>query len=502
MVDAFTNRTAKNRADKVAKAEERLARTLRSLGEGVESKRLALLDAELSEDRQDPDIVAYTKYPTADRLSAELTYNRIKPFTWSWVLCLLAVGTFSISFGTIKRPMFWMAISILIFAILWSAYGLYLRVAVTHWAPVTNMYETMIFVPWMLTIMAIWFVLLPLTGAGLRDAWRLTAIPGTFEATPLDDRQRGLFGKTTWDVFGIIMSLARLGLMAVVLMQLTMVSYADGGRAVFPIFTVPTDLGFNRIGVWVLSIIFVASLVWFLPRLVLATLASLVFIPWNLARSGNFQRWLPDVYPRWIFGFGGALAACGLFMLASYATVFDEDFRPLQPVLRSNFWLTIHVLTIVASYSAGLLAWMLGNIGLFHYLFGKYRAPVVAKNVPSGMQPAGEVDESRRLAKLPPEACATLAQYSYRCVQIAVVLLAAGTILGGLWADVSWGRFWGWDPKEVWALISLLVYLAVLHGRYAGWFNNFGMIVGSIFGALMIAGSWYWREFHPADGRP
>jgi hypothetical protein len=78
---------------------------------------------------------------------------------------------------------------------------------------------------------------------------------------------------------------------------------------------------------------------------------------------------------------------------------------------------------------------------------------------------------------------------------VAVLLLAAGTILGGLWADVSWGRFWGWDPKEVWALISLLVYLAILHGRYAGFFGNFGLAAGSVLGATAIAMSWYGVNF-------
>ena len=140
-------------------------------------------------------------------------------------------------------------------------------------------------------------------------------------------------------------------------------------------------------------------------------------------------------------------------------------------MLRSNFWLTIHVLTIVASYGAGGLALGLGNIALGYYIFGKYRLP--AGGVATG-------------AHRPPEQCATLAQYCYRSIQVAVLLLAVGTILGGLWADVSWGRFWGWDPKEVWALISLLIYLAFLHARFAGWLNNFGMVAGTIAGFSMI----------------
>jgi hypothetical protein len=76
-------------------------------------------------------------------------------------------------------------------------------------------------------------------------------------------------------------------------------------------------------------------------------------------------------------------------------------------------------------------------------------------------------------------------------MQAAVLLLAAGTLLGALWADVAWGRFWGWDAKEVWSLISLLVYMVVLHGRYIGWFGNFGMAAFSVLGATSILMAWY-----------
>src|SRR5690606_36009841 len=128
------------------------------------------------------------------------------------------------------------------------------------------------------------------------------------------------------------------------------------------------------------------------------------------------------------------------------------------------------------------------------YLFGTYRDPVVAQ-ASGGFRPAGQDDGELYLARRPPEEVATLTQYAYRAVQVAVLLLAAGTILGGIWADRSWGRFWGWDPKEVWALVSLLVYLAILHGRYAGWFNNFGMIFGTVLGATAILMSWYGVNF-------
>src|SRR5260370_387544 len=68
----------------------------------------------------------------------------------------------------------------------------------------------------------------------------------------------------------------------------------------------------------------------------------------------------------------------------------------------------------------------------------------------------------------------------YRVLQLGVLLLAAGTILGGVWASYSWGRFWGWDPKEAWALIALLGYLAMLHGGLIGGFREFRTAGGGV----------------------
>ena len=88
-----------------------------------------------------------------------------------------------------------------------------------------------------------------------------------------------------------------------------------------------------------------------------------------------------------------------------------------------------------------------------------------------------------------------LSNFIYRTMQVGVLLIAAGTILGGVWADYSWGRFWGWDPKEVWALITLLVYLIPLHGRFAGWVNTFGLVVASVVCFLSVVMAWYGVNF-------
>ena len=88
-----------------------------------------------------------------------------------------------------------------------------------------------------------------------------------------------------------------------------------------------------------------------------------------------------------------------------------------------------------------------------------------------------------------------LSNFIYRAMQVGVLLVAAGTILGGVWADYSWGRFWGWDPKEVWALITLLVYLIPLHGRFAGWVSTFGLVVASVVCFLSVIMAWYGVNF-------
>jgi len=88
-----------------------------------------------------------------------------------------------------------------------------------------------------------------------------------------------------------------------------------------------------------------------------------------------------------------------------------------------------------------------------------------------------------------------LSNFIYRSMQVGVLLVAAGTILGGVWADYSWGRFWGWDPKEVWALIVLLVYLVPLHGRFAGWFNTFALVASSVVCFLSVMMAWYGVNF-------
>jgi ABC-type transport system involved in cytochrome c biogenesis permease subunit len=156
-----------------------------------------------------------------------------------------------------------------------------------------------------------------------------------------------------------------------------------------------------------------------------------------------------------------------LILADSVPSILNPTIAPLVPVLRNNYWLTVHVLTITLSYAAFALALGVGHVSMGYYLFKPH-----------------ETEKINRLN-----------YFLYRSIQVGVVLLAAGTILGGVWANASWGRFWGWDPKEVWALIALLGYLSILHGRYAGWIKGFGLAVGSIVAFLLVMMAWYGVNF-------
>ncbi len=170
--------------------------------------------------------------------------------------------------------------------------------------------------------------------------------------------------------------------------------------------------------------------------------------------------------------FAGLVATLALILAQKFPTLLDPSITPLVPVLRSNLWLTVHVLTITMSYGAFMLAWGLGHGALFRFV----------------LRPREE------------SANVKLSQYTYRAIQIGVILLAAGTVLGGVWANYSWGRFWGWDPKETWALIALLGYILVLHGRFTGWLKPFEFAAGAVLAFLGVVMAWYGVNYVLAAG--
>jgi len=158
------------------------------------------------------------------------------------------------------------------------------------------------------------------------------------------------------------------------------------------------------------------------------------------------------------------VAVASLILADSQPMILDRSIHPLTPVLRDNFWLTTHVLSITLSYAAFALA-----LGVAHVALGRIIAGHKASD--------------------------TLYNYLYKTLQVGVLLLATGTILGGVWANYSWGRFWDWDPKETWALTALLGYLFLLHGRLTGLWGGFGLAVGSVLAFMSVLMAWYGVNF-------
>ena len=173
--------------------------------------------------------------------------------------------------------------------------------------------------------------------------------------------------------------------------------------------------------------------------------------------------------------FAGIAAAFVSVLFAGLVPLTDRT-NSLPAVLRSNFWLTIHVLTIVASYGVLAVSSVLGHAYLIKDVILNKR------------------DDNAK------KGSAALIVQTYRTIQVGLILLTAGTILGGVWAAESWGRFWGWDPKETWALISILTYFAVLHARYVRWLEDFGMAASAVLGLVVIVWTFYGVNYVMASG--
>jgi len=149
------------------------------------------------------------------------------------------------------------------------------------------------------------------------------------------------------------------------------------------------------------------------------------------------------------------LAATAFVAYAALLIADNSGLTPgvdtLVPALQS-YWLNIHVIIILSGYAAATLAMILGHVTL-------------------GIESFNPGNRELFL---------TSTKAIYRAVQMAMLLLFAGTILGGVWAHEAWGRYWGWDPKETWALISWFAYVGVAHARFAGWLNPRGLALAAI----------------------
>jgi cytochrome c-type biogenesis protein CcsB len=278
---------------------------------------------------QNPEV-----YPSANKIAAEVHYSHFHPFKYAWIFYLLGALAVMLSWITSKNLFYRASWVFTVFGFALHCYGFALRVYLTERPPVTNMYETVIWVGW-----------------------------GT---------------------------------------------------------------------------------------LVFAAIFEIIY--------------------RWRFLlFSGLLITSFCLILGDLApAVLDASLQPLEPVLRSNFWLLVHVLVITISYAAFFLAMGLSDLGLFYVLKGEEKNKEKIKAIVLGV---------------------------YRSIQVGVAFIAPGIILGGIWADYSWGRFWGWDPKETWALIALLGYVAILHARLVGLIKDFGLLICGVCTFALVIMAWYGVNF-------
>jgi cytochrome c-type biogenesis protein CcsB len=167
-----------------------------------------------------------------------------------------------------------------------------------------------------------------------------------------------------------------------------------------------------------------------------------------------------------------ASAMCALVMILLDRLPMDPFIRPMPPVLSGTPWLAIHVPIIMVSYSVFAIATFLAHMVVGAALFA----------------PADRTRAERWSSLL------------YWYLVVGSILLIAGILTGSIWAASSWGRYWGWDPKEVWSLVAFLAYMAILHARVDGQIGSFGVAVSSIVAFWTILMTYLGVNFVLASG--
>jgi ABC-type transport system involved in cytochrome c biogenesis permease subunit len=202
--------------------------------------------------------------------------------------------------------------------------------------------------------------------------------------------------------------------------------------------------------------------------------SSAVFIGWACVLAGLG---LESLHKMGIGNLAAALAGA-LTLMVAYGLDTGDTMHVLQAVLDTQFWLSTHVVTVTLGYGATFLAGLLGTCAIVHRIWteqvwtGRPRLAAATRDSAPAVQD--------RLYRM-----------TYGVVCFALFFSFIGTVLGGLWADDSWGRFWGWDPKENGALMIVLWNAALLHARWDRWIGPRGFALFAIAGNIITAWSWF-----------
>jgi len=186
---------------------------------------------------------------------------------------------------------------------------------------------------------------------------------------------------------------------------------------------------------------------------------TFIFVGWMAALLGCVTEFFQKR------GWGLGIAALSGFFLLQVAGKFaleGDTMGMLAAVLNSNFWLTSHVITIACGYAGCVAAGLLGHVSLIREFFSR--------------KPSTSDD--------------SLDNCVYGVLAFGFTCTVIGTVLGGLWADQAWGRFWGWDPKENGALAIILWCAFLFHARGAKWLSPRGFAAGSVAGVAIVICAW------------
>jgi cytochrome c-type biogenesis protein CcsB len=231
----------------------------------------------------------------------------------------------------------------------------------------------------------------------------------------------------------------------------------------------------------------------------IATVTRWVLVPVTLYHaSGLGMRWYITGHAPWSNGYEAVVFIALVTMLAGFIfsrkaiavlagtailaffmifvtemNLMDPEITPLQPVLKS-YWLMIHVAIITGSYGFLGLGCILSILNLILYIF---------RNKENGKRFTLDINELTYIAEM--------------TITVGLFMLTIGTFLGGIWANESWGRYWGWDPKETWALVSVLVYSIILHFRLIpAMSSKFTFNVASMWGYSAILFTFFGVNFY------
>jgi ABC-type transport system involved in cytochrome c biogenesis permease subunit len=203
-----------------------------------------------------------------------------------------------------------------------------------------------------------------------------------------------------------------------------------------------------------------AARMWIMNRPPVTNLyETFVFVAWAGTAMGLLMAWWRK---KGLGILAGGLAGLVFLVIAGRYAMDGDTMGMLAAVLDSNLWLATHVVTISLGYAGCVVAGIIGHVVIIQELLEPRSA-----------------------------AAADTASTLYAALAFGLSFTAIGTVMGGIWADQSWGRFWGWDPKENGALLIILWCAVLFHARLAGWIGHIGLAAGSIGAIVAVALAWF-----------